>query len=79
MPYPEMNHCSRILGTQFQFKKISRSKEMHHCPPAVGIQFQFLGCLRKRRMKMGGSSLAGASPDGLANLSQNLVEYQHGI
>lgn len=52
---------------------------MHHCPPAVGIQFQFLGCLRKRRMKMGGSSLAGASPDGLANLSQNLVEYQHGI
>lgn len=51
---------------------ISRSKEMHHCPPAVGIQFQFLGCLHKRRMKMGGSSLAGASPDGSANFIPEL-------
>lgn len=45
---------------------------MHHCPPAVGIQFQFLGCLHKRRMKMGGSSLAGAGPDGLANFIPEL-------
>lgn len=40
---------------------------MHQCPPAPGLLFQFLGHLNKRRTKMGGSSLAGASPDGVGS------------